>query len=252
MLPLMCEMWDKNEFSYSTKNKGCVNATGICVSLIAGCVPDYIRKLNRDATSAVYGGFTSRCIFVYATERSKSIAFPSINGQFGQLECDLLADLQHMNTLAGEFTFTKKAFDMWILEHKNIQLDPFESGVLSGFKSRMKSHIFKTAIALSVSESDKLEINSAHLFNAIKMVQSIRDKVDLTFRSLGESPLASQQDKVLRFIEKKGFCSEADIYSRMVHDMTHVQFQQIMYILQMAQKIRKKMIGKTEMFEPVP
>jgi hypothetical protein len=46
MIPLMCEMWEKGEFSYETKNKGSINASGLCVSLIGACVPDYITNLS--------------------------------------------------------------------------------------------------------------------------------------------------------------------------------------------------------------
>lgn len=251
MLPLMCEMWDRNEFSYATKNKGSLIASNICVSLVGGCVPDYIRKLNRDANSAVTGGFTSRCIFVYASEKSRTIAWPNINGNFSKLEAEMIADLQEMSIQSGEFSFTKSAMKMWEHQYINMKLDPFESEVLTGFKSRMKSHIFKTAMALSMSEGSTMEINDRHLFNAIKAVEGIRDKVDMTFRSLGDSPLASQQDRVLRFITAKKLCSAKEIYRVNAQHMTYIQFEQILYILEMAGRVKKHVIGKTPMYEPI-
>ena len=251
MMPLMCEMWDRNEFNYATKNKGSINATNICVSLIGGCVPDYIRKLNRDATTAITGGFTSRCIFVYASEKSKTIAWPSWNGQLRKLEADLVTDLQDISNLSGEFSFTPKAMKMWETEYMSAKHDPFESEVLLGFKARIKSHIFKTALAICVSEGVSNIINETHLYVAMGLVQKVRDKVDLTFRSLGESPLAAQQDRVLQFIQIKKSVTAKDIFSRMSQHMTYQQFEQILYVLVMAGRIRKRMAGKIEMYEPI-
>jgi hypothetical protein len=251
MMPLMCDLWDRNEFSYATKNRGSINATNICVSLIGGCVPDYIRKLNRDALSPVIGGFTSRCIFVYSTERSQIIVWPNINGQFSRLEHELVNDLQDMSIQTGEFIFDQKAILLWEAECKSVGkiADQFESDVLMGFKSRMKSHIFKTAMALSMSDSNNKIITERHLWLAMDLVKGVKDKVDLTFRSLGESPLAAQQDRVLRFIQYRQSCTAEDIFSRMSQHMTYQQFEQILYVLKMAGKIRKLSVGKVEMWQ---
>jgi len=249
MLPLMCEMWDRNEFSYATKNKGSINATNICISLIAGCVPDYIRKLNKDAMSAITGGFTSRCIFVYATERSKTIAWPATNGNMAKLETDLVNDLKEISLLSGEVHFDAKARTMWEAQYQSMKPDMFESEVLSGFKSRMKSHIFKTAMILSISENNNKIVLERHLYNAIKLVQDIRNRVDTTFRSLGESPLAAQQDRVLKYIAAKQSCTSKAIFAHMSQHMTYDQFLQILFVLEMAEKIKKRPSGKVDMYE---
>ena len=249
MLPLMCELWDRNEFSYATKTKSSYVAKDLCVGLIGGCVPEYIRKLNRDATTAITGGFTSRCIFVYANEKSQSIAWPNMNGQFNKLGADLAADLQNMSKLTGEFTFSIGAKDAWEIYYAKLKIDQFDSDVLTGFKARMKSHIFKTAMCLCMSETDRMTIENKHLQAAIKLIEDIRDKVDITFRSVGESPLASQQARVELFIKAKGVCGSKDIYSRCSQHMTYTQFEQVLWILEMAGKIRKRSIGKGIMYE---
>ena len=250
MLPLLCEMWDKNEFSYGTKNKSSFVANDICVSLIAGCVPDYIRKLNRDAMSAITGGFTSRCIFVYADTKSKMLAWPNINGNFQKLVVDLIADLADISKQSGEFKFCPRAMKLWESEYQNIRIDPFESQVLSGFKARMRSHIFKTAMILSVSESNNLEISERHMFHAMDLVEQVKKKIDFTFKSLGESPLAPQQDRILKFLQIKHICyTEKDILARNMQDVTLTQLREILYILEMAGSIRRFNMGKLEMYE---
>jgi lipase chaperone LimK len=82
-------------------------------------------------------------------------------------------------------------------------------------------------------------------------VELIRDKVDFTFKSLGESPLAAQQDRVAKFIRAKKLCSAKEVYARNAQHMTYVQFEQILYILEMAGQIRKRTVGKVQMYEPI-
>ena len=174
-----------------------------------------------------------------------------MNGNFAKLKADLVTDLLDMSLQTGEFVFTPKAMKMWEAQYAGMVLDPFESEVLTGFKSRMKSHIFKTAMALSMSESSNMVIDERHLYNAMAMIGKIRDKVDVTFRSLGESPLAGQQDRVMRFIQTKKLCTEKEIYRVNSQHMTYIQFQQILYILEMAGRVKKNRVGKLDMFEPV-
>ena len=76
MMTFLCDAWDRGEYEYDTKNKGTFNITGMCVSLLGACVPEFIQTINRDRANAINGGFTARTIFVFAREKSKSIVWP--------------------------------------------------------------------------------------------------------------------------------------------------------------------------------
>ena len=78
MIPFLCATWDQGSFDYETKNSGNSIIKNMCVSLMAGCVPDFIRSLNRPGKpeTAISGGFTARAIFVFASDKSKSIVWP--------------------------------------------------------------------------------------------------------------------------------------------------------------------------------
>ena len=246
MLPLMCEMWDKNEFSYDTKTKNTYVAKDICVSLLGGCVPDYIRKLNRDATAAITGGFTSRCLFIFASEKSQMIPWPGSPIK-SQLEADLINDLKYINnTLQGEFRFESQAKAMWINKYAELhKVDEFASEVVIGFTSRMKSHIFKLAMIMSAAERDDLIITQKHLFDAIDVCEKVGRTLDLTFRSVGESPIAAAQDRVLAYIENKGITTFAQILRANYRHVTDEQLRQILYVLQAAGFVIEKARGNS-------
>ncbi len=234
MLPLMCDLWDEKGFSYDTKTKGTYDVKDSSVGLIAGCVPDYIRKLNKDSTSAITGGFTSRCIFVYETEQSQRIAWPSNNGHLGLVKQDLIDDLREIDKLRGEFKFTEKAKLLFSKWYNDIKIDQFESEVLTGFKGRMRSHVFKTCMALSVSENDNLTIDEANMFNAIQLIEGIKNKVDVTFRSVGESPLAAAQERIRMYIEKHPLVTRPQIMKSNYRHVTDEALTQILFILEAA------------------
>lgn len=233
ILPLLCELWEKGSFSYETKTKGSFEAKGLCVGLLAGCVPNFIAKLNKDATEAVTGGFTSRCIFVYATQRANKIAWPSMNGNFANLHDDLAEDLKYISQISGDFKFTPDGMDLWREYYKGdtFNIDEFESEMMMGFKARMPAHVIKTAMCLALSEGDKLELSRVQLINAMKLVDNIRKTVDITFRSVGESPLAVAQDRILRYIEMKGFATRKQILHDNYRHITEEDLNRVFLVL---------------------
>lgn len=231
---LLCQLWDEHSFEYETKNKGSYKVTEMCVGMLAACVPEFIRSLSRDAMAPITGGFTARTIFVYATEKARLIP-----GGWGrpvqnitQLKKDLINDLQHIASLDGEMVLDQAALQLWDAKYKehNAKGD-FDSDVSANFKSRLSSHIIKTAITISVSESDSLIVTRDQLARAIQLIEQVRDKVDIVFRSIGESPLAVSQDRVLDYVQRQGVASRESILRYNYRHMTNDQLTQILLVL---------------------
>lgn len=246
MIPLLCEMWERNEFSYDTKNKGTVSAKGLCVSLFGGCVPDYIRNLSKDSTAFITSGFSSRCIFVFANDRGKPVSWPEPVSNFSKLEDDLVDDLKQISSLKGAFSFTKDARQVWDSFYiSSLKPNEFESDVVSNFKARMVSHVVKLAMCLSVSEKDTLEITKDNLFNAIQFIDGIKKMLDIAFRSIGESQLALAQDKVLRFIEFKGITTRSEILKNLRRHITDEDLGRVLHVLEYSGEIvEETLVGK--------
>lgn len=237
---LLCQLWDEHEFEYETKNKGSHKITELCVSMLGGCVPDYVRSLSRDQMAPITGGFTARTIFVYATKKHKLIPAgwgkPPVN--INKLRDDLVNDLKHIASLEGEMRLDIDAQKLWnktYAEH-NKQGD-FDSDAAANFTSRISAHVIKTAIAISLSEADNLTITENHLTRAIGFIEEIRDNVDIVFRTVGESPLAVIQDKVYEFIKAQGLASRTEILRRNYRHMTDDQLTQVLYTLEHANMI---------------
>ena len=252
MHSLLCAWWDQNKFDYKTKNKGKHVIEEMSVSLLGGCVPDYIRSLSRDRLAPITGGFTARTIFVYAIEKfqlvDNSFGAPTINTS--KLRTDLINDLKHINSLKGELTLDKGAIKLWEETYKkHNQRGINDSDASTNFKSRISSHIIKTAITTSLSDSDNLIITRDHLERAIDYIEAIRDKVDIVFRCVGESPVASIQAKVLNYIDSIGMCYYKTLVRFMYRDATEDQLLQVITILKSAGLIKESMDTKGVYYE---
>jgi Protein of unknown function (DUF3987) len=251
LIPLLCELWEKGEFSYETKTKGSVSATGLCVSLFGACVPDYIRNLSKDSTAFISSGFSSRCIFVFANERGNPIPWPEINGNLTGLENNLIDDLKVINNLHGEFKLTKEAMKLWNEFYANsISPNEFESDIVSNFRARMVSHVIKLSMCLSVSEKDDLIITKTNLYNSMSIIEDIRKKLDIAFRSVGESPLAVAQDRILRYIQTQGLVNRSKILRDNMRHITDDDLTKVLYVLEYANYINSVQMSNKTFYEP--
>lgn len=234
MLPYLCEMWDRNEFEYATKTKQSHSVKDLCVGLLAGCVPDFIRKLNKDSSSAITGGFTSRCMYIYASHVAKNIDWPELDTK---IEPDLVDDLRQIGSLHGEMLFNGGRAGKTFKMYSDYKLDSrqngkFEQAVIVNFKSRVIAHMLKTAMTLSVSESDSLVIEDHHITQAINMVTEVMNDLEKTFRFVGENTELVACQNIMDFLEYKGAASFNEILSANYRYANYESIQRIMMTLE--------------------
>lgn len=250
MLPLLCELWDKNEFDYNTKTKGSRRIKDLCVGLLGGCVPDYIRKLNKDAMASINSGFTSRCIFVFASDKAKKIAWP-LAKQGSQLEKDLIEDLKYIqNTLQGQFKFSPNAYTAIKDYYDDIKPEKFDTEVTGNFKARMLSHILKTCMSLSVSENDSLQIELTHVEQSIKLIEDVLSTLDITFRNVGESNMLTAMERVIDYIEATGIATRQEIAKATYRHVTDYDLDRILFTAEKSLGyISQTVVGKTTCYK---
>jgi hypothetical protein len=246
---LLCTWWDRGEFQYKTKNKGKYTITDMCISMLAACTPSYIRDLSRDRMAPISGGFTARCIFSFADCKRQIIddAFGLPNNTQQQLKDELINDLRHINTLSGELTLDSEAEKLWqktYREHNKI--GDFGSDASANFKARISSHIIKTAIAISIGDSDNKLITRNHLERAIQLVERIRDQVDNVFRSVGNSPIATEQSLVLDYLDRHGYGTFDEIIRANYKDFTDEILNKVANVLQRARLVEITVNGTGE------
>ncbi len=227
MLPFLCDVWDNKPFNYDTKNKGTHTVKDLCVSLIGACVPEFIRRIDKNTGEAVNGGFTARTLFIFANEKSKSLAWPAAFAG----DKDLEHDLERISHLQGDFSFDSLARIYWERAYKSIQVTDDDSLVVRNFKARQSIHIMKVAMSLSAAEDDSMVITGRIMDMAIQLIKSVLDSLDITFRGVGESPLAEATAKVQNYIERKGLATRPEILKDCYRSVTGEDLDRVLFTL---------------------
>ena len=237
MLEFLEEAWSKKTYDYQTKNKGNVFIDNMCCSLLAASVPDFLRNINREAHMVITGGFSSRCLFIYAENPSKDLPFPEAlkkNPRSKTLYDNLLNDLQDITLLHGEFQVDSDArllFERFLIQNRAASCSD-DSEAIANFRARIKVHVLKLAMVLSASRGNSLRIDRFDMFNAITEIQKISNSLSKLFRGAGDSIDAVTAARVQDFIEKYEPVSKKEILRALHRHMTSDTLERILWTLE--------------------
>jgi energy-coupling factor transporter ATP-binding protein EcfA2 len=238
MLEFLEEAWSKTTYEYQTKNKGNVAIDNMCCSLLAASVPDFLRNVNREAHMVITGGFSSRCLFIYAENPSKDLPFPEPlkkNVKSKALYDNLVLDLQEIGTLRGEFvidTGARLRFEAFLRLNRAASSKD-DSEAVANFRARIKAHVLKLAMIFSVSRDNTLHISEMDMINAIAEIQKILASLSKLFRGAGEGMDAAVTARVQDFIEKYGRVSKKEIFKALHRHLNSPEaLDRILYVLE--------------------
>jgi hypothetical protein len=168
------------------------------------------------------GGFTSRCVFVYAEEKSQYVAYPGLHvpKNLGAMEDSLVQDLEHIAiTLAGEYHLTPDAIqwgETWYQHHYTHRPEGLSDDRFGGYIARKQTHIHKLAMVLAAAQHDRLEISDEDLAVANKMVTDLETDMPLVFAKMGRTDMSLQMDRFISYVRKKGKVTFVEAY-RFIH-----------------------------------
>jgi hypothetical protein len=221
MVDLLVSMWDGKPglFEKKTKHSGTDAVENPWINIIACTTPAWIA--GNFPEYMIGGGFTSRCIFVYAEKKARYVAYPSqiVPASLRQTAQRLVEDLAQISLLCGEYKLTDKAFawgNAWYENHfaaKHLHLDDDRFG---GYLARKQTHIHKLAMVLAAAESDRLTITDEHLAIADQMVTDLEPDMQFVFSKIGKSEDAVYAERLIWYVTKRGGCLYQEAY-RFVH-----------------------------------
>src|SRR6185369_9013664 len=100
----------------------------------------------------VGGGFTSRCIFVYADTKRRLVPYPFLESPSADLERtrkSLISDLQDIALMGGAFQLSAPALkfgEAWYGEHYAKANPELNNAQFAGYLARKQTHIHKLAM----------------------------------------------------------------------------------------------------------
>lgn len=219
MIDLLVNLWDGKQggFKKMTKGNGVDNIENPWINLIACTTPAWIA--GNFPEYVIGGGFTSRCLFVYADQKDKYIAYPAnhLPRDFYTVQNALVQDLEQIAAnICGQYLLTDAATkwgEEWYEYHWKNKPDELDDDRFSGYLSRKQTHIHKTAMVLSAARHDNLIIEEEDLRLAEHMVTDLEKDMQKVFARIGRTPQSVQAERFIRYVFKRGLVSYTEAYS---------------------------------------
>jgi hypothetical protein len=209
MVNLFITLWDgRSSFEKVTKGSGSDIVSAPWINMIACTTPHWIADNMPAAT--VGGGFTSRCIFVYADRKENFIAFPDehVRPDHAEFAARLTADLEHISVnLVGPYTITEEARvwgRAWYQRLWSAEVSAKSDEQLNGYLARKQTHMVKLAIVLAVSRGDEPVVTLGDFVLADKMLEATEPNLDKVFSRIGRTQESLHAERFVNFVRRSG------------------------------------------------
>lgn len=222
MVDLLVTLWDGKQgaFTKITKMSGNDSVENPWINIVACTTPAWIA--GNFPEYLIGGGFTSRCLFVYAEAKEKYVAYPGlvVPENLPEVERALVHDLEHIaTTFVGPYTLDKSAVawgETWYKQHYANRPDGLDDERFGGYIARKQTHIHKLAMVLAAATKDTQIISEADLFLANEMVTELEADMPRVFAKIGRSEASVQAERLLGYVRKRGKVKYEDAY-RFIH-----------------------------------
>jgi hypothetical protein len=241
----LSDLWDSKEgiYQYGTRGKGEFNIDSPCVSLLGGSAQEWLVKSV--PADAVGGGFTRRVNFVFAPKKDKKVAWPKTVQNITPL---LVEDLRNISVLRGEFAFTPGARRLFERYYNSCEPDEFDDEATAVYKTSKWANATKLAMCLSASRGDSMTINELDFQMSVNRIEEVAHDLKVIFRAVGESSLASASDKVIRFLEVRGYASRGEILACNWRNFTSNELDVILATFRESGMIGERTVGNKTLY----
>ena len=179
---------------FLTRNKGWCKVVDPCAVLITGTTPEQLGEIF--PVISLVSGFMGRVLLIVG-KKGKRVAKPLLKESMRQTLAD---DLFHIGTLEGPMIVpdeTEKAFTDW---YEAMSGPP--SPELASFYERKHDHVWKTAMLISIAESDDMILTPTHFYAALAEINHVEDNIPRAIAYIGATERSGLGEIVLRIIRK--------------------------------------------------
>jgi hypothetical protein len=243
----LTDLWDNEEgtYGYGTRGKGERNINSPCVCLLGGSAQEWLVKSI--PADAVGGGFTRRVNFVFATKKDKKIAWPVQNG-FKNYD-NFIDDLKEISNLRGEFTLTKGARQLFEPYYDSCEPAEFDDEATSVYKTSKWANALKLAMIISAARGDSMQIDVNDWIYAVEKIEEVAKDLKVVFRAVGESDVTVAADRVIRYLELKGYATRSQILHANWRHISSEDLDKVIMTLREGGIIGEKTTGSKTLYE---
>jgi hypothetical protein len=218
MVDLFVTLWDSKEGTLQkiTKMSGNDLIQNPWINVIACTTPSWIAGNFPDYL--VGGGFTSRCLFVYAEEKEKYVPYPSLEvpANLRHVAQALTQDLERIAVeLCGPYVLDSSAIEWgkkWYESHYRNRPASLDDERFGGYLARKQTHIHKLAMVMAAATRSELVISDEILATANQMVTDLELDMPRVFSKIGRTETSVQAERFVGFVKKRKIVSYAEAY----------------------------------------
>ena len=205
MVNMLNQFYDARSYHYRSKHQGDDHITNLCVTLLGGTTPSFIREAFSDRI--ISQGFTSRVIVVFGHAPRFFRQFPGLSDEQIKCRSDIVDHLYKLREVAGEVRLSpeasawhKQLYESGEMSSKRVNKDPR----LDNYYGRKNVHLLKTAMLIHFADKTNLIIDLDDIKRAAKLLAITEHKMHEAFNTVGRNPIGEVTKHILRFIIESG------------------------------------------------
>lgn len=260
MVDALTSLWDgkKGVFSKVTKHSGNDSVENPWINIIACTTPGWIAANFPEYM--VGGGFTSRCVLVYAERKRQLVAYPGLAAphDFEEQQQTLIHDLEIIANMIGEYHLTPEAItwgEAWYAKHWESRPAHLDNERFGGYLARKQTHIHKLAMVLAASKSSDLWVTEENLSFAEGMMTSLERDMPAVFSTIGQTDVTRGQSELVKLVLIKRQIPQSTLYRLLYRTMSAHEFHNALNSAVLAGYLRIEVQGRDNMIialEPAP
>ena len=248
MVDVLVSLWDgkKGTFNKVTKGSGSDSVENPWINIIACTTPGWIA--GNFPEYMIGGGFTSRCVFVYAETKRQLVAYPAeaVPAHFAQLKNDLVHDLEIISKMIGEYKLSESALEWgraWYTRHWENRPAHLDNDRFGGYLARKQTHIHKLSMIIAAAQSDNLVITPENLEFSDHMISVLEQDMPRVFSTIGQNDVTRGMSELVGIVQSKRRILQSDLYRVMFRTMSHKDFSEALNSAIMANFCRLEQHG---------
>jgi len=233
MIEVLTDLYDAHDtWDYKTRGQDEDRLFNVCVNCLLATTPTWIAANLPE--EAIGGGYTSRHVIVYGNRVYKRISLQTRTNTQERMLKALINDLSHINGIVGEFSFegglngeAYHIYDKWYQGIDDKLRDTADER-LKPFIGRMHAMVLKTAMCLTVSDSDVLTFSPDCINLAISKLEDILKTASDAFGGHGRSRTGVDTQRVMDQLRVSGSLTFGKLLGMNYRHVTKSELREIL------------------------